>query len=132
MGQGEGGRGGGSPENEQPQERILLPLGVSGRPVENPREPRLRPSLGKGEQTLRQARRPDGQKCSLLPSRHVMPGPQGHPDWTELWLLWGWGRLLLTKQSDCCQMWAAGQLLHNSGLSFLHTVQLKGALEVGL
>lgn len=96
----------------------------------------LRPSWRKGEQkphAPRWARRPGGQKRSLLPGLHMMPGPQGHSDSrTQLCLLWGRERLLLTEQSDCCQMWAPSQLLHNSGFSSLHTVQLKGALEVGL
>lgn len=96
----------------------------------------LRPSCHKGKHkphAPRWARRPGGQKRPLLPRPHVMPGPQDHSDnRTQLCLLWGQERLLRTEQSDCCQMWAPSQLLHNSGFSSLHTVQLKGALEVGL
>lgn len=63
------------------------------------------------------------------------PGPMNSftessffPEQTRLCVLCG--NSLLTKQSDHCQMWAAGQLLHNSGFSLLKMVQFKEVLEV--
>lgn len=50
------------------------------------------------------------------------------PEWT--WLRVLCGNCLLTKQSDHCQMWAPGQLLHNLDFSLLKMVQFKRALEV--
>lgn len=50
------------------------------------------------------------------------------PEWTQLCVLCG--NCLLTKHSDHCQMWAPGQLLHNSGFSLLKMVQFKGGLEI--